>query len=85
MTRQYLIFASTTLIVFGLAGCEGAPSNVYQTVNQPKKQVELACHISEQSVKKGMRTCIYKCLDGSPESATTESQFTCPTTIFKRI
>ena len=83
--RRLLLIVAAGLIIAGLSGCEGAPSNVYQTVNQPKKQIEVACHISEQFVEKGIRTCIYKCLDGNPDSATTESQFTCPATIFKRI
>ena len=67
-----------------LSGCDTA-SNVHKTVNQPKKDMEVTCHISEQSVRNNMRTCIYRCQDGSPETASTESQFTCPATIFKRI
>jgi hypothetical protein len=70
--------------LFVLFGCDTA-SNVHKTVNQPKKNMEVTCHISEQSVHNSMRTCIYKCQDGSPETASTESQFTCPATIFKRI
>ncbi|MFZ9122534.1 MAG: hypothetical protein ACO2Z5_06380 [Burkholderiaceae bacterium] len=79
-------WVSTGLVVFALLGCEGAPSsNVHKTVNQPKKQIDIPCYISEQSVRNGMRTCIYKCQDGSADSASTESQFTCPNTIFKRV
>jgi len=77
-------FLTPVAFVFFLAGCDTA-SNVHKTVNQPKKNMEVTCHISEQSVRNNMRTCIYKCQDGSPETASTESQFTCPATIFKTI
>ncbi|MEY3969325.1 MAG: hypothetical protein RI968_859 [Pseudomonadota bacterium] len=80
MRMFVLMFAA-----FGLLACEGGSSNVHKTVSQPKQNIEIPCYIAEQSVTKGRRTCIYKCQDGSPESASTESQYTCPNTIFKKI
>jgi hypothetical protein len=76
-----ILLAPVVLAVF-LAGCDTA-SNVHKTVNKPKN-TEITCHLSEQSVRNNMRSCVYKCQDGSPESASTESQFGCPTTIFKK-
>ena len=73
--------ASGLLVVF-LAGCDTA-SNVHKTVNKPKN-TEITCHLSEQSVRNNMRSCVYKCQDGRPEAASTESQFGCPPTIFKK-
>ena len=70
------------LLVVFLAGCDTA-SNVHKTVNKPKN-TEITCHLSEQSVRNNMRSCVYKCQDGRPEAASTESQFGCPTTIFKK-
>lgn len=49
-----------------------------------ERTYEMPCYRTEMFVKGDVRTCIWKCRDGSIESVTTKKQFSCPSTLFKR-